>query len=168
MIISIVIMGVAGCGKSSCAAALAQLEGLPLVEGDEHHSAASLDKMSRGIALTDDDRAGWLDRLVQQIRLHPQGLVLTCSALKRSYREQLRGARPGLRFVFLEIGRGAALQRVQSRAGAHFFSAALVDSQFATLEPPHGEPGVLALDALRPVPELARHVHHWLQEEPTA
>jgi gluconokinase len=159
---------VAGCGKSSCAAALARLAGLPLAEGDAHHSAASLDKMSRGIALTDEDRAGWLDRLVEQIRQHPQGLVLTCSALKRSYRQRLRSARPGLRFVFLEIGRDAALQRVQSRAAAHFFSAALVDSQFATLEPPHGEARVLWLDALRPLPELTRRIHQWLNEEQPA
>ncbi len=86
-------MGVAGCGKSSLGAALARAEGLPLVEGDDHHSAGSRAKMSQGIALTDADRDGWLDILGQQLQAHPQGLVLTCSALKRSYRDRLRKAR---------------------------------------------------------------------------
>jgi hypothetical protein len=105
----IVVMGVAGCGKSSLGAALAQAEGLPLVEGDDFHSAANRAKMSQGIALTDADRDGWLDILGEQLQAHPGGMVLTCSALKRRYRDRLRLARPGLRFVFLEISprRGA-------------------------------------------------------------
>jgi gluconokinase len=81
---AIVIMGVAGCGKSSLGAAVAAAEALPLVEGDDFHSPASRDKMSRGVALTDADRAGWLDTLGEQLRAHPGGVVLTCSALKRS------------------------------------------------------------------------------------
>ena len=91
----IVVMGVAGCGKSSLGAALAQAEGLPLVEGDDFHSAANRAKMSQGIALTDADRDGWLDILGQQLQAHPGGMVLTCSALKRRYRDRLRLARPG-------------------------------------------------------------------------
>jgi len=159
---TIVIMGVAGCGKSSLGAALAAVEGLPLVEGDDFHSPASRAKMNRGIALDDVDRAGWLDTLSAQLRAHPDGLVLTCSALKRSYRERLRAAAPGLRFVFLDIGREAALQRVAARAASHFFSASLVDSQFATLESPVGEPGVLRTDALEPLDLLQAQVSAWL------
>lgn len=162
---AIVIMGVAGCGKSSLGAALAQALGLPLVEGDDFHSPASRDKMSRGIPLTDADRAGWLDTLGEQLRAHPAGLVLTCSALKRSYRERLRAAAPGLRFAFLELDRAAALQRVAARAASHFFSASLVDSQFATLEAPVGEPGVLRLDALQPLDSLCTTTAAWLQQE---
>jgi gluconokinase len=163
----IVIMGVAGCGKSSLGAAVAAAEGLPLIEGDDFHSAGSRDKMSRGIALTDDDRAQWLEVLGGQLATHQEGVVLTCSALKRAYRQRLRAAAPDLRFVFLEIPRDAAQQRVASR-GSHFFSASLVDSQFATLESPVGEPGVLRVDALAPLPALQRGVAAWLHPEPTA
>lgn len=129
-------MGVAGCGKSSLAAAFARAEALTLIEGDAFHSADSVDKMSRGVALTDADRARWLERLGAELRAHPRGVVLTCSALRRAYRERLRAASPGLRFAFREIDRHAALVRVNARAGARFFSAGLVDSQFATLESP--------------------------------
>ena len=93
--------------------------------------------------------------------------VLTCSALKRSYRDQLRAASPGLRFAFLDITRAAAAQRVAARS-SHFFSASLVDSQFATLESPLGEPGVLRLDAELPLGTLQRQVQQWLQQETTA
>lgn len=162
----LVVMGVAGCGKSSVAAAFARTEGLPLVEGDAFHSAQSVDKMSRGIALTDTDRAGWLDRLGAELQAHPQGVVLTCSALRRAYRERLRAASPGLRFAFLEIDHEAALARVNARATEHFFSASLVDSQFATLEPPLGEPGVLWLDATRPIAELQAQLSAWWRSTP--
>jgi len=161
---SLVIMGVAGCGKSSLGAAVAQATGLPLVEGDDFHSPASRAKMSQGIALTDADRGGWLGVLGEQLRAHPQGLVLTCSALKRAYRERLRQASPGLRFVFLDIGRDQAQARVAARGAQHFFSSSLVDSQFATLENPTGEAGVLRVDALKPLEQLLADVTAWLEQ----
>lgn len=159
---SLVIMGVAGCGKSSLGAEVAQAAGLRLVEGDDFHSAESRAKMAVGIALTDADRDGWLSVLSAQLRAHPEGLVLTCSALKRVYRERLRQAAPGLRFVFLDIGREQAQARVAARAQSHFFSTTLVDSQFATLEVPTGEAGVLRVDALKPLPQLQAEVTAWL------
>jgi gluconokinase len=165
--IRIVIMGVAGCGKSSLGAAVAAAEGLPLIEGDDFHSAESRSKMGQGIALADTDRAEWLGLLGAQLATRPRGVVLTCSALKRAYRERLRAAAPGLRFAFLEIAREAAQQRVAGR-GSHFFSASLVDSQFATLESPVGEPGVLRLDALEPLESLQRRVSAWLHDKETA
>lgn len=158
---SIVIMGVAGCGKSSLGEAMAQATGLPLVEGDDHHSPANRDKMARGIALTDADRQDWLATLGAQLQAHQGGVVVTCSALKRAYRERLRQAAPGLRFVFLEIGRADAQARVSARA-AHFFSTSLVDNQFATLESPVGEPGVLRLDATLSLAQLQEAVTQWL------
>lgn len=160
-------MGVAGCGKSSLAAAVAQAEGLPLIEGDDFHGPANRDKMSRGIALTDADRDDWLAALAVQLRDAPQGIALTCSALKRSYRERLRSAAPGLRFVFLDIDRDAALARVAGR-NAHFFSASLVDSQFATLESPIGEPGVLRVDATEAPAQLQAEVSAWLHDSGAA
>ena len=162
-----VIMGVAGCGKSSLGAAVAAVEGLPLIEGDDFHSATSREKMAQGTPLTDADRAQWLLTLGQQLAAHPQGVVLTCSALKRSYRDQLRLAAPGLRFVVLDIARDAAQQRVASR-GSQFFSASLVDSQFATLESPVGEQGVLLVDALEPLSSLQRRVSAWLNQPESA
>jgi gluconokinase len=159
---SIVIMGVAGCGKSSLAAKVAQASGKPLVEGDDHHSAASREKMRQGVALTDVDRDGWLTTLGQLLQSQPQGVVLTCSALKRAYRAQLRLASPGLRFAFLDISREAAQARVSARAATHFFSSSLVDSQFATLEDPAGELGVLRLNALLPLNELQAQVTAWI------
>jgi len=155
-------MGVAGCGKSSLGSALARAEGLPLVEGDDHHSPASREKMRRGIALTDADRDGWLATLGRLLQAHPQGVVLTCSALKKAYRDRLRGARPGLRFVFLDIDPASARQRVAARAGTHFFSTALVDNQFTTLESPVGEPGVLRLDALADPATLEQQARAWI------
>ena len=159
---SLVIMGVAGCGKSSLGVAVAEATGLRLVEGDDFHSLASRAKMSQGIALLDADRDGWLTMLSEQLRAHPEGLVLTCSALKRVYRERLRQAAPGLRFVFLDISREQAQARVAARAAQHFFSTSLVDSQFATLEDPTGEAGVLRVDALKSLDQLQAEVTAWL------
>jgi gluconokinase len=165
--VRVVIMGVAGCGKSSLGLAVAAAEGLPLVEGDHFHSAQSREKMAHGTPLTDSDRAQWLVTLGEQLAGHPDGVVLTCSALKRAYRDVLRKAAPDLRFVFLEIPRAAAQQRVASR-GAHFFSASLVDSQFATLESPVGEAGVLRVDALEPLDLLQVRVSAWLHRQAPA
>ena len=164
---SLIVMGVAGCGKSSLARAVAGALGLPLVEGDDHHGEANRARMAQGIALTDADRQDWLATLGRLLQAHPQGVVLTCSALKRAYRDQLRAASPGLRFAFLDITPAAAAQRVAARP-SHFFSASLVDSQFATLESPVGEPGVLRLDAERPLTALQQQVQHWLQQETPA
>ena len=161
---SVVFMGVSGCGKSSLAAAVAAYTGLALIEGDDFHSPSSREKMSAGVPLTDADRADWLAALGEQLRAHPEGVLLTCSSLKRAYRDQLRAASPGLRFVFLDIDRGEAQRRVAARA-SHFFSATLVDNQFATLESPVGEDGVLRVDARAPVDDLQRQVSTWLAQE---
>lgn len=160
-----VVMGVAGCGKSSLGTALARAEGALLIEGDEHHSAANLEKMERGIPLSDADRQDWLDSLAAELRARPRDVVLTCSALKRAYRERLRAAAPGLRFVYMEIDPAAARERIEARRDSHFFSPALVESQFATLESPVGEPGVLRVDALSPLPQLQAEVSAWLRRE---
>lgn len=163
--VSIVIMGVAGCGKSSLGAAAAQALALPLIEGDDFHSAASRQKMSQGVALTDADRAGWLDRLAEQLARQPRGVVLTCSALKMAYRDRLRAQSPGLRFAFLRIDRDAAQARVGGRGEAHFFSSSLVDSQFAILQDPGDEPGVLTLDATAPLAQLTTQVVAWMKRK---
>jgi len=157
-------MGVSGCGKSSVGDACAQALGWPLHEGDAYHSQESVAKMRAGTPLTDADRSGWLDRLAELLAAPPPGagVVLTCSALRHRYRERLRQALPGLGFAFLQLDYAQALARVQARPG-HFFSPALVENQFATLESPQGEPGVMTLDALQPVQWLAEQVVAWAQ-----
>ena len=162
---SMVIMGVAGCGKSSLGVALAQQLNLPIVEGDDHHSADSLNKMQHGIALTDADRSGWLAALGVKLKQYPDGMVLTCSALKRAYRDQLRQAAPRLCFVYLDISREHAMTRVAARESSHFFSSSLVDSQFATLEVPTLEAGVLRVDALASIADLQAQVCQWAVNE---
>lgn len=155
-------MGVAGCGKSSVAAALAAALGWRLIEGDDFHSAESREKMAQGIALDDEDRAGWLDRLAQQLHAGSPGTVLTCSALKHAYRDRLRQASPALRFAYLQIDPAPAQARVAGRE-SHFFSPSLVGSQFAALEDPSGEPGVLTLDATAPLDHLVQTTLRWIR-----
>lgn len=161
----IVIMGVAGCGKSSLAQVLAQVQGCALIEGDDFHSPASREKMSEGIALNDEDRAGWLAVLATEMQKHPEGVVLTCSALKKAYRDRLRHSVPALQFAFLEIDREEAQRRVIARSATHFFNAGLVDNQFATLESPVGESGVIRLDATEPLEALQAQVLQWLRHK---
>ena len=131
-------MGVAGSGKSLIGASLANALGIEFVEGDEYHSAENVERMSRGVPLTDNDRARWLGSLAARIREAKDagaGLVLSCSALKRSYRDILRAEASELRFVFLKGERALIAQRLAQRRG-HFMPPSLLDSQLATLEEP--------------------------------
>lgn len=161
----LVVMGVAGCGKSSLGQVCSAHLGLPLLEGDDFHSSANVSKMRSGIALSDDDRQTWLDTLAAQLQAHPAGVVLTCSALRQRYRDRLRAAVPGLRFVFLSLTQDQARERVAARPG-HLFPVSLVASQFETLEDPSKEAGVLRVDATCPLAELGEQVQQWLQGLP--
>ena len=154
-------MGVAGAGKSTLAKELARALDCPLIEGDEHHLAGSKAKMHAGIALDDADRVPWLDRL-GELLAGRESAVLTCSALKRGYRERLRAREPMLKFVFIEIEAAEAEKRVAARS-THFFAPSLVASQFAALEAPRGEAGVLAVLALQPVEGQVEAVRVWLE-----
>ena len=159
---SLVVMGVAGSGKSTLTAAVAERLGRVWLEGDQFHSESNRRKMAQGEPLTDEDRASWLASVCEQLRRQP-GALAACSALKRAYRDQLRQASPGLRFAFLDIAKAEASRRVATRL-AHFFAASLIDSQFETLESPVGEPGVLRLDALKPLDALEAEVCDWLRQ----
>jgi len=131
-------MGVAGSGKSTVGAAFAKALGIPFVEGDEYHPTENVRRMALGIPLTDDDRVPWLRALaarIQEAKLAGTGLVIACSALKRSYRDILRAEAPELRFIFLKGDRALVGARLAGRRG-HFMPASLLDSQFATLEEP--------------------------------
>ena len=161
----IVVMGVAGCGKSSLGARLAQALAGPMIEGDDFHLPQSQDKMRDGIPLGDADREPWLDRLGQLMAWRSGHVVLTCSALKRAYRERLRGIVPGLRFVFIDIDVATAAERVGSRSG-HLFPQSLVTSQFSALERPQGEPGVVTVTAHDTLQQQVDAVMAWLAESP--
>ena len=163
----VVVMGVAGCGKSAVGQRLALALGLPLIEGDEFHPPTNIDKMRQGLPLEDSDRAGWLEQLGRELGRHGDGAVLTCSALKRSYRDILRAAAPGLRFVHLRLSQDEALRRVAAR-DSHFYPPSLVASQFEALEEPGGEPGVVVVDASLPVDDVAREAALALREGRTA
>ena len=163
----LVVMGVAGCGKSAVGERLAALLALPLIEGDDFHPAANVQKMQQGIALDDADRDGWLQTLGAELARHPQGAVLTCSALKAGYRDALRASLPGsgfarLGFIYLAITQAESLKRVAQRAG-HFYPPSLVASQFEALQDPSAEPGVLALDGGAPLDVLARRAADWVR-----
>jgi gluconokinase len=135
---SYVVMGTAGAGKSVVGAALAQVLGLRFVEGDQFHPAGNVALMAAGTPLTDEHRAGWLAELAVQLhtaRERGEGIVLTCSALKRSYRDQLRAGDPDIRFVFLHGDAGLLRTRLEARRG-HYMPASLLDSQLAILESP--------------------------------
>lgn len=161
----IVVMGVAGCGKSQVGQRLAARLGLPLIEGDTFHSAESITKMRDGVPLTDADRAGWLHTLGAQLA-SKRGAVLACSALRRRYRDILRGSidtKSALCFLFLNIDEATSQTRVAARKN-HFYPASLVSSQFATLEDPSAEPRVLTLDGTLPLDVIAEHAVEWLQK----
>lgn len=134
---------------------------VPLVEGDAFHPPENIRKMERGVALTDDDRAGWLQTLGGELSRHPGGVVLSCSALKAAYRDSLRRAAPGLAFVHLDISQQESLKRVGQRT-SHFYPPSLVASQFEILEDPSGEAGVLVLHRATAA-QQAREAVAWLQ-----
>jgi gluconokinase len=126
-------MGVSGSGKSTVGAALARRLGVPFADADAFHPQANITKMAAGTPLTDDDRYAWLEAGGQWLAQHQDG-VLSCSALKRSYRDQLRSHCPRIEFLHL-TGSPELIGRRQASRPGHFMPATLLQSQFATLEP---------------------------------
>jgi len=155
---AIIVMGVCGCGKSSVGAAIAERLGLPFIEGDVLHPKSNVEKMSRGEPLSDEDRWPWLEiigRRMAEALDRGEGIVVSCSALKKVYRDRLRAAVAGrLSFVYLEGTRALLSERMGSRTG-HFMPTSLLHSQLATLEAPTGEHGVVTVDIDREIDEIA-------------
>ncbi len=144
----LVVMGVSGSGKSTIAALLAARLHSPLLEGDSLHSAENIRRMSAGVALTDHDREGWLAAIAQHLAAavdDSRGLIVTCSALKRAYRDALRRAAPQLLFIYLKGERQLLENRLSARHG-HFMPATLLDSQLATLEEPDPDERAITCD----------------------
>src|SRR5450631_1014701 len=154
---AVVVMGVSGSGKSAVAAGIAQRLGWRCIDGDDLHSAHNVDKMRRGQPLSDADRWPWLDRVGAELadaRRSPAGVTLACSALRRAYRDRLRAACPGVRFVFLDGDAQVIAARLHQRTG-HYMPSTLLDSQWQTLERPGAdETDVLRLDIAAPVDEV--------------
>ena len=141
-------MGVSGSGKTTIAKALAARLGWPFKEGDELHPAGNVAKMRAGIPLTDDDRRPWLDKVAAWIdgwRKAGTAGVITCSALKRSYRRLIADGRPEVRFLYLHGDRAVIAARLAARK-THFMPADLLDSQIATLEVPGPDEPVMTVE----------------------
>ena len=151
-----VVMGVSGSGKTVIGVTLARALGVDFVEGDAYHSAENVRRMASGVPLTDDDRAEWLSLLAARLRESKKagkGLVLACSALKRSYRDVLRADAAGLRFVFLKGERALIAARLAGRRG-HFMPPSLLQSQFATLEEPSPDEHAWVCDIRQPPEDI--------------
>lgn len=141
----IVVMGVSGSGKSTVGAALAQRLRVPFADADDFHPPANIAKMTAGHALDDDDRYPWLEVIGEWLADHHGGGVMSCSALKRRYRDQLRRHCPDVEFLHLSGSIEVVARRQASRPG-HFMPASLVASQFETLEPLGGDERGTAID----------------------
>jgi gluconokinase len=151
MPLHIVVMGVSGCGKSSVARRIADHLNVPFIEGDDLHSPASIERMSRGLPLNDDMRWPWLDRIASALGERPGGAVASCSALKRSYRARLAKDCP-LFFLHLDVDRDVLISRMTARE--HFMPVSLLENQLQTLEPlSAGETGATVSGSL-PLDEL--------------
>jgi gluconokinase len=153
----VVVMGVSGSGKTTVGTLLAAALGWRFVDGDLLHPAANTEKMRAGVALTEQDRAPWLAALHEVVARtvdHRESIVIACSALKARYRDALCGECRGVRFVYLKVLQGVAVERSAARIG-HFAGPALVPSQFTILE----EPGdALTLDGALPPERIVAEI----------
>ena len=162
----VVVMGVSGSGKTTVARLLADALKCPFLEGDDLHPRANVEKMSKGTSLTDADRLPWLNRIAQEIdswRRHGQSGVVTCSALKRSYRDILIGDRTDVTLAYLK-GSRELIQRRMTARHEHFMPVALLDSQFATLEEPTAEEHPIVADVGGAPPEIVAEIVRQLRE----
>lgn len=141
----VVVMGVSGSGKSTVGAALAQRLRVPFADADDFHPAANIAKMTAGQSLNDDDRRPWLDTIGEWLAGHPDGGVMSCSALRHVYRDQLRRHCPEVEFLHL-AGTPEVIGRRQASRPGHFMPASLMASQFDTLEPLSADEQGVAID----------------------
>jgi len=159
-LLTIVLMGVAGAGKSTVMAALHERLGWPTLEGDALHPPANVAKMAAGVPLTDADRGPWLDAIARWIREREAARtssIVTCSALRRPYREQLRRGHPSVWFIHLAVADDVLERRIREREG-HYLPASMLASQLETLEPlERGEPGSV-VDATEPPEAIADRI----------
>ena len=156
----VVVMGVSGSGKTTVASLLADTFGWAFQEGDKLHPPANVEKMSRGTPLTDADRLPWLHKIAEAIdgwRAQGRSGVVTCSALKRSYRDIIVGDRPDVRLVYLKGSPDLIRRRMAERHG-HFMPSSLLDSQFSILEEPSPDENAIVVDIGRPPDQIAGEI----------
>jgi gluconokinase len=156
----VIIMGVSGSGKSTLLHALTARLQWPGIDGDDLHSAANVEKMTRGIPLNDADRRPWLDAIAAEMAkwaANGTSGIVACSALSRAARDQLRAAAPGCLFVHLTAEPRLIEQRLKSRSG-HFMPATLAHSQFEALEPPDQSERAFTISAGQPIIESVEQV----------
>ncbi|MDI5921511.1 gluconokinase [Halomonas sp. LR5S13] len=149
----VLVMGVSGSGKSHVGKLLAEAIDADFIDADDHHSAGSIAKMSRGKPLNDGDREGWLETLADFFRDHARrgrSLVIGCSALKRRYRDQLRKGAPALRILYLHGSRELLFDRLTHRQGHFFQGDHMLDSQLRDLEPPGDDEAIRVDISLSP------------------
>ena len=161
-----VVMGVSGSGKTTVSALLAAALGCQFQEGDDLHPGANVEKMHGGTPLTDADRLPWLRKIADEIdrwRARGESGVLTCSALKRSYRDIIIGDPPDVTLVYLK-GSYDLIQRRMTARHEHFMPVALLDSQFATLQEPTPDEHPITVDAGGRATEIAAAIVHQLEE----
>jgi carbohydrate kinase (thermoresistant glucokinase family) len=166
----LVVMGVSGSGKTTIAEMLADALGVGLLEGDELHPPSNVEKMKSGTPLTDADRLPWLQAVARRIdegRARSEGGVVTCSALKRAYRDIVIGDRPEVRLVYLEGSYDLIHQRMAARRG-HFMPVDLLDSQFAALEEPGDEERPVVVDIAGTPEEIVAEIIRELGAVPRA
>lgn len=160
-------MGVSGSGKSTVGAALAQRLRVPFADADDLHPSANIAKMSRGEPLTDEDRYPWLEIVGEWLAVYADGGVMSCSALKRGYRDRLRHHAPTVAFLHLDGTPEVIAARQASRPG-HFMPASLLTSQFATLEPLQPDEDGIVLDVDQSVDQIVQgyvdHMSHETEE----
>jgi len=160
----VIVMGVCGSGKSTVGAALAQRLHAAFLEGDAFHPPANVARMAAGVALTDDDRRDWLRALSDELGAAARAgraVVLSCSALKRSYRDTLRAQASDLALVYLRGTPQLLAQRMAGRQG-HYMPPSLLASQLATLEPPQDNEHALTLDVAHDPQQLVHETLAWL------
>jgi gluconokinase len=157
-----IVMGVSGCGKTSVGEGLSRNTSIRFVDGDALHPQANVDKMSAGNPLTDQDRWPWLEAIGREFAKSPEPLIIGCSALKRSYRDMIRHhAGAMVTFIHLTGTREIISKRMQARRD-HFMPPALLDSQFAALEPPTADEDSISIDIDQPleaiIAQAAQHL----------
>jgi carbohydrate kinase (thermoresistant glucokinase family) len=159
----LIIMGVSGCGKSTVGERLGARTRIPFIEGDTLHPPRNVALMAAGTPLTDEDRAGWLDDIASRFGAleADAGLIISCSALKRKYRDRLRAACPDLRFIHLHGDKTLLEQRLQYRTG-HYMPPSLLTSQLQTLEPPSSDEPAITLDIALPTDQLVEQIEQQL------
>lgn len=160
----LVLMGVAGSGKSAVMGELARELGWPTAEGDDYHPAANVARMAAGVPLTDEDRRPWLLELATWVGRREaagENALATCSALRRSYRDLLREGHPSLSFAHLRASPDVLRGRMAGRSG-HYMPVSLLDSQLATLEPLEADEPGCTVDADRPLDDVVRQILGWL------